>query len=62
MILRLMILLHRHQPHQPHQPHLPHLPRRLLPHLELLPQQRRQTQQLLLQLLPFGLLQQFLLG
>jgi hypothetical protein len=59
MILRLMILLLRHQPHQPH---LPLRPRRLLPHLELLPQQRRQTQQLLLQLLPFGLLQQFLLG
>jgi hypothetical protein len=60
MILRLMILLLRHQPRQPRQP------RRLLrpqPHqqLQLLPQQQhRQRQQLLLQLLPFERLQQFL--
>jgi hypothetical protein len=58
MILRLMILLLRHQPRQP---------RRLLrprPHqqLQLLPQpQHRQWRQLLLQLLPFERLQQFLL-
>jgi hypothetical protein len=58
MILRLMILLLRHQPHQPHLPLRPRPRQRL----QLLPQQQhRQWQQLLLQLLPFERLQQFLL-